>query len=200
MGAVYDENDIVQIVLTDHRTVENQIAKWQEMRNANNCDEATKWFNQLVFEIARHSVAEEQVLYPLMEAVGKEGLQLSENALQDHKKIKVALEALRHEKDEAEFDRKMQQMLQELLGHMQTEEDIELPFVMKNVPVDKRISEGPAFQRMKAIGPTLPHPSFKERPQVLQAVVGLLTAPVDRLRDLFKEFPSADEVQATKPV
>jgi len=45
----------------------------------------TRWSNQLIWEVARHAVSEELVVYPLMERVlGAEGKRLADHDREEH--------------------------------------------------------------------------------------------------------------------
>jgi iron-sulfur cluster repair protein YtfE (RIC family) len=55
------------------------------VRNKGNTEAQTKWSNQLIWEIARHAVGEEIVIYPLMERhLGQEGVKLADHDRDDH--------------------------------------------------------------------------------------------------------------------
>ena len=42
------------------------------------------------------------------------------------------------------------------------------------------------------------HPGAPDKPP-FETIVGLLTAPIDKLRDMFETFPSDEEIKAAKP-
>jgi hypothetical protein len=55
---------------------------------AGNLDQQQRWANQLTWEIARHSIGEELVVYPLLEkALGEKGHALAEHDREDHQVI-----------------------------------------------------------------------------------------------------------------
>jgi hypothetical protein len=52
---------------------------------------AGRWARQLTWEIARHAVGEEIVVYPLMEKLlGKEGLELADHDRAEHQVLSIA--------------------------------------------------------------------------------------------------------------
>ena len=52
---------------------------------AGNADAQERWARQLIWEVARHAVAEEIVVYPLMEQhLGEKGLQLADHDRAEH--------------------------------------------------------------------------------------------------------------------
>lgn len=57
----------------------------QYVRASGNSDIQERWANQLTWEIARHAVGEELVVYPLMEKhLGPEGRELADADRADH--------------------------------------------------------------------------------------------------------------------
>lgn len=52
---------ISDAIKKDHREIEEY---YQNILNASDNDTATRWQNQFVWELARHSIAEELVVYP----------------------------------------------------------------------------------------------------------------------------------------
>ena len=53
--------------------------KYAEAHAAGNENDAIAWANQLIWEVARHAVGEEIVVYPLMEKhMGEEGKRLAD--------------------------------------------------------------------------------------------------------------------------
>lgn len=61
-------------------------AYYNEYKKASgDIDAQTRWSNQLTWEIARHSIGEELVVYPLLEeALGDKGKQLADEDRSDH--------------------------------------------------------------------------------------------------------------------
>ena len=52
---------------------------------ASDADTKTRWSRQLIWEIARHAVGEEIVVYPLMEKhLGEQGLKLADEDRAEH--------------------------------------------------------------------------------------------------------------------
>jgi hemerythrin superfamily protein len=58
--------------------------------NATTRDEKDRWRNQLTWELARHAVGEELVLYPAMEKYLANGKELADHDRQEH--VKASLE------------------------------------------------------------------------------------------------------------
>jgi hypothetical protein len=154
-----------------------------------------KWYNQFVFELCRHSVGEELILYPLIESVGPAGKVLADEARKDHHRLKEILskmESMIKGPKEA-FSREFEVLFSDFQQHITTEEREDLKLLCDNVSAEDRLKYGKKFENRKKIAPTRPHPSVPEKPVMLEEAMGLLTAPLDKFRDLFRDFPGEHE-------
>lgn len=77
-----------------------------------------------------------------------------------------------------------------LTEHIKEEEGHDLPALEEALKSAKDESESMAksFGRTKAFVPSRSHPSAGEHPP-FETVMGLLTAPIDHIADLFRKFP-----------
>ncbi|XP_055337109.1 uncharacterized protein LOC129587396 [Paramacrobiotus metropolitanus] len=187
--------DLVEQILDDHKEMRAFIDKIQQTCPSQP-EEATKWLHQLVWEVARHSVAEELILYPLMETeLGAVGKNLADSSRADHQRTKDDLQFLENKTlaDPAAVAR-YRQMADELIVHLKKEEDEDLTQVRLNVGQDKLLQAGKEFKRTKFFAPTRPHPENSMDPR-FETPYSLLVAPLDKLRDLFRSFPDRDLVE-----
>ena len=95
---------------------------------------------------------------------------------------------------------KIKELMTELSDHIKEEGQDDLPAleaVLKQAD-NQGTSESLAkrFDRTKAFVPSRSHPSTGESPP-FETVMGLLTAPIDRLSDIFRKFP--DKPISRKP-
>lgn len=74
--------------------------------------------------------------------------------------------------------------------HIRDEEERDLPALEKELQTapGESSSMATSFGRTKAFVPTRSHPSAGENPP-FETVMGLLTAPIDHLADMFRKFP-----------
>lgn len=72
--------------------------------------------------------------------------------------------------------------------HLRQEEYYDLPALEEKLTPEASESMARSFERTKSFAPSRSHPSAGEHPP-FETVMGLLTAPVDRLADLFRKFP-----------
>jgi hypothetical protein len=67
---------------------------------------------------------------------------------------------------------------------------MDLPLLRKHVSLTDRIMYGERFYNRKKIAPTRPHPTAPDKPGVLGEAMGLMMAPIDKFRDVFRNFPA----------
>lgn len=186
-------DDIIDKINHDHRELEHFFQKYKDSHKQGDDMEARKWFNQFVWEVSRHAVCEELIFYPMLTNMGEEGKKMADEAIEYHHKTKEILADLQTTLDMDEFDRKMDKMWADLKEHMNTEESEDLPLLRDNTDVSSRENAGKTFALGKNLVPTHPHPAVPERPVALEAAVGLLITPLDKLRDIFTPFPSQNK-------
>jgi hemerythrin superfamily protein len=76
---------VSQTITEDHRELEKL---YSEIIGSKDIDHQTRFGNQFVWELARHSVAEELIVYPAMEKyMGVEGKQHAEKDREQHHKV-----------------------------------------------------------------------------------------------------------------
>jgi len=90
--------------------------------------------------------------------------------------------------DDERFQPCIEELWKGLTQHIKEEEEQDLVLLEDNLGQEKTQEMGKSFQRTKHFVPTHSHPSAPDKPP-FETVVGLMTAPVDKLMDLFKKFP-----------
>jgi hypothetical protein len=75
-----------------------------------------------------------------------------------------------------------------LSQHIEEEEKDDLPLLEKSLPSGEGDSMAKSFARTKMFVPTGSHPQAPDKPP-FETVVGLMTAPIDKLGDMFRKFP-----------
>lgn len=71
---------------------------------------------------------------------------------------------------------------------MDEEEDEDLPSLESVLDKSESESMAKRFDMTKVLVPTRSHPSAPQQP-FFESVVGLLTAPIDRVSDIMRKFP-----------
>jgi len=182
---------ISAVISKDHRELEqyyNEI-----INNPNNHDHQQRYGNQFTWELARHSVGEELVVYPAFEKyLGKEGKEMAESDRKEHHTVKEMLKVFQGMKaSDPNYIEQLNKLWRPLAQHMREEEERDMPALEKELQEVHGESETMAksFGRTKAFVPSRSHPSAGEHPP-FETVMGLLTAPIDHIADLFRKFPN----------
>ncbi|PYH43063.1 HHE domain protein [Aspergillus saccharolyticus JOP 1030-1] len=170
----------------DHRDLEEA---YNHILNATTDDEKHRWQNQFTWELARHSIGEELVVYPAFEKHLSDGKAMADKDRAEHKTVKDQLEKFQNLKaKDAEFVPTIKGLWASLSEHIKEEEEHDL--VKLEAALDQAHSESMvgSFKRTKMFLPTRSHPSAPDKPP-FETVAGLLAAPMDHIRDLFRKFP-----------
>jgi len=180
---------ISDAVTYDHRELEQY---YKEVINNSDHDHQQRYGNQFTWELARHSVGEELVMYPAYEKyMGAKGKELADKDRKEHHIVKELLKKFQNMKSEDEnYVSKINEIWSHLSEHMKEEEEQDLPALEAALQSETGESESMAksFGRTKAFVPTRSHPSAGENPP-FETVMGLLTAPFDHVADIFRKFP-----------
>ncbi|WP_031510856.1 hemerythrin domain-containing protein [Streptomyces megasporus] len=173
--------DIIHELTTDHREVEEIFGRIEALPAG---DERRKEYaDQAVMELVRHSVAEEQYLYPVVRDLLPDGDEVADKELEDHAKAERIMKDMEgHGADDPEFDRLVGQLMLEIRTHIQDEEDNLFPR-LRQAATPERLNElGDKARTAKSTAPTRPHPAAPDKPpanKILDRGAGM----VDRLRD-----------------
>jgi len=181
---------ITDAITKDHRELEQY---YNEVVNSSDPDHQQRYGNQFTWELARHSVAEELIVYPAFEKyIDLEGKAMAEKDRKEHHEVKLMLKDFQNmSSKDANYVPKLKELMTDLSQHIKEEEKDDLPALEKALSqTDARVSESLAksFGRTKAFVPSRSHPSAGEHPP-FETAMGLLSAPIDHIADIFRKFP-----------
>jgi hemerythrin superfamily protein len=81
-------SSITEVITSDHREI--QSAYNEIVNNPTDVDHQTRYGNQFTWELARHSVAEELIVYPAFEKyLGHEGKTMADHDRAEHHKVRA---------------------------------------------------------------------------------------------------------------
>ncbi|KAL7275493.1 hypothetical protein RUND412_001551 [Rhizina undulata] len=184
---------ISQAIKEDHDDLRDY---YHQMLNATTDDVRRRWQNQFSWELARHAIGEEIVLYPAYEKyVGWEGQRIADHNRDLHQRTKDDLEYFqRVYPNSPEFIPKLDELMAAFSEHMEAEENEELPKLEKALAGHEGVTYELAgsFKRTKMFAPTRSHPWMPNKPP-FETVVSLMAAPYDMLVDMFRKFPKEGE-------
>ncbi|KAJ5179950.1 hypothetical protein N7492_003160 [Penicillium capsulatum] len=173
---------ITDAIRADHQQLQSY---YDQILHAPDEDEQTRYQNQLVWELARHIVGEDLVVYPALEQTTRDGAR-------DRQTIKEQLAIFQdlHCSD-PRFLPSMTLLMDQLAAHVHMEETVDLVKLEGAVTSEESARLARSFGRTKHFVPTRAHPSAPDRPPY-QTPVALLTAPLDSLQDLFRRWPESE--------
>ncbi|MFE2323819.1 hemerythrin domain-containing protein [Streptomyces sp. NPDC059385] len=173
--------NVIEELMADHREVEEMFARIQAM--AGQGQELRDLVDGVTIELVRHSVAEEQYLYPAVREHIEGGDRLADKEIQDHGRVEKILKKLeKMDTGDAQMSPVLQELMDEVAAHVQDEESNLFPMLRRTCSAEKLDELGDKVRRAKAMAPTRPHPSAPSTPpanKLLAPGVGL----VDRARD-----------------
>jgi hemerythrin superfamily protein len=177
---VADETDVVGVLTHDHREVEELFAKIEATTDAEELRDLT---DQVIIELIRHSVAEEQYLYPAVREHVPGGDALADKEIEDHNTVEEALKKLESmDTSDPEFMTTFREMSSEVRQHVKEEEEELFPQLREYATGDQLRELGDKTQTAKKMSPTRPHPSAPDTPP-LNKLLGPGVGLVDRARD-----------------
>lgn len=177
--------DAISVLMEDHREVE---AMFTELQSLSGTDKATlerkgKLAEEVVIELVRHSVAEEEYLYPTAREVLPDGAALADHEINEHTEAERTMKALEGmSPDNIEFDSTVRTLITQVTTHVEEEEGTLFPRLREACSADQLREMGEKIEMAKKMAPTRPHPSSPSTPpanKMLGPGVGL----IDRLRD-----------------
>ncbi|MGW2939377.1 hemerythrin domain-containing protein [Streptomyces sp. NPDC001156] len=173
--------NVIEELMADHREVEEIFGRIQSMTGEG--QELRDLVDEVTIELVRHSVAEEQYLYPAVREHVEGGDRIADKELRDHSRIEKLLKQLeKTNADDAEMSPLLQQLMEEVAAHVEDEENNLFPMLRQACSSEMLGDLGEKVRRAKTIAPTRPHPAAPDTPpanKLLAPGAGL----VDRARD-----------------
>ncbi|MEV0533598.1 hemerythrin domain-containing protein [Kitasatospora sp. NPDC050463] len=173
--------NVIDELMTDHREVEEMFARIQAMPGGG--QQLRDAVDEVTIELVRHSVAEEQYLYPAVREHLQGGDRLADKETADHARVETILKKLESTgTDDPRMSPLLQQLMDEVAAHVQDEEVNLFPMLRQACTPEQLNDLGNKVRRAKSMAPTRPHPAAPDSPmasKLLAPGVGL----VDRARD-----------------
>lgn len=173
--------NVIEELMADHREVEEMFGRLRAMTGGG--QQLRDLVDEVIIELVRHSVAEEQYLYPVVREHVDGGERLADKEIEDHGRVEKILKQLeKTSTDDAQLNLLLQQLMDEVSAHVQDEETNLFPQLRRACTAEQLDDLGDRIRRAKSMAPTRPHPSAPSTPmasKLLAPGAGL----VDRARD-----------------
>jgi hemerythrin superfamily protein len=177
---VTSEHDLIDEIVTDHREVEDLFGEIEKSSTATHKRELVE---HVITELVRHSVAEEEYLYPAARTKLPDGDKIADHEIEEHAEAEEVMKRIeKTDTDDPEFDRLVTKLIDAIRHHVSDEENDLLPKMRGACDADELRELGEKFQRAKRVAPTRPHPAAPDHPpadKLLAPGLGL----IDRMRD-----------------
>ena len=179
------QRDVIEILEQDHREVEQMFAELASLRGASTEEARSRRkevTEQVTIELVRHSVAEEVLVYPQVEA--KVSAEEAEHARQEHAEAEETLHRLEKlDADDPAFDDELATLMAEIRHHIEDEEGQMFAHMRQVIDADELRKLGARVEAFKKVAPTRPHPNVPNEPLPRMAA-GPAASLFDRMRDL----------------
>lgn len=175
-----DQQDLVDRIVADHRDVEEV---FKEIENSDAPPQRHDLVEHAIAELVRHSVAEEEYLYPTARRVLPHGDELANQKLKEHSDVEWAMKQIeRTHADDPKYNELVGRMMEDVRRHFEEEERDVLPALRTACDEADLRKLGEKFEHSKRLAPTRPHPSAPNRPP-LNKILAPGEGLIDRLRD-----------------
>jgi hemerythrin superfamily protein len=176
-----EQTDLISVITKDHREVEQVFTELESRRGTP--DHRRRLADHVITELVRHSVAEEQVMYPAARRHLDDGDELADHEIEEHAEAEEVMKQLEDvPAEDPRFDHLLGELMKDIRHHIEDEEKDLLPKLQEACSREELRDLGAKVVRAKKIAPTRPHPSAPDRPPanlILDPGVGM----IDRLRD-----------------
>ncbi len=180
MNDSYAEQDVVDVLTTDHHEVLDLL---QQIKVTTNAEERRDLADTVISELVRHSVAEEMYVYPAMRKHLPDGDEMVEHDTKEHKQLEATMKKLESaEADGPTFLEHVRELQTILADHVQDEETEQFPQLRAHIPAEELKELAGKVETAKKLAPTRPHPAAPNS-ELFHKLVGPGVGLVDRLRD-----------------
>ncbi len=175
-------DDVITELTKDHNELREL---FDRIRRSRSDAKKAELAREIITELVKHSVAEEQYLYPAARRVLPDGDVLADHEIAEHAEVERLLATLEKlEPGEPSFETVVEEVVTSTLHHVEDEEKDLFPRLRKALDQAELDRLGDAVRLAKQTAPTHPHPTAPDRPPfnwVGDPMAGL----VDRVRDAF---------------
>ncbi len=185
------QQDMIDVLVTDHREVEEMFAELESGKGSP--EHRRRLADVVIAELVRHSVAEEQYLYPTARKVLSDGDKEADHELEEHAEAEEIMKELEGvDATDPRFDQLLGKLMKDIRHHLKEEEDGLFPKLRSACDKEELVKLGKRVETAKKAAPTRPHPSAPDTPpwnKILAPGTGL----VDRLRDALSDRATSTE-------
>jgi hemerythrin superfamily protein len=177
------QHDVISLLLEDHEEAKKLLSAVE--RNTGKARQGA--FQQLVYALARHETAEEEVVYPTLRTIDDAAGAVADARIKEEEEANRLLADLEKlDVDSTEFGAKFGQLQKAVEAHADAEERLVFPLVRRARSEGDLEKLGKVLELAKATAPTHPHPNVPGT-ATANLVAGPLAAVIDRARDAIRD-------------
>jgi hemerythrin-like domain-containing protein len=180
-----EQQDVIEILEQDHREVEAMFTELESLRGASTAEAKSRRkavAEQVTIELVRHSVAEEVLVYPVVEK--QVSAEEAEHARKEHAEAEETLQRLEKlDAGDPAFDSELAELMSEIRHHIADEEGQMFAHMRQVVGADELRTLGGRVEAFKKVAPTRPHPNVPNE-RLPRLAAGPAASLFDRMRDL----------------
>jgi hemerythrin-like domain-containing protein len=177
--------DAIAYLKSDHREVE-RLFKAFEKSGEKAYRTKRKLVDDIIRELSKHAVVEEQFLYPVARREVPESTDQVLESIEEHHVAKWLLsELLDMDPTDERFVAKTTVLIENVRHHVKEEEHDLFPQLRQNLSKKELIELGDRLREGKKLAPTRPHPRSPDEPPG-NLIVGAVAGVVDRARAAVK--------------
>jgi hemerythrin superfamily protein len=174
-------SDVVTVLTDDHRAVEHVFRELESRQG--DMQHRRALTDHVIAELVRHSVAEEQYLYPAARKALPDGDTVADHEISEHAEAERTMKDLDGlDPTDPRFDELLDKLMTEIRHHVEDEETDLFPRLRQTCSETELVDLGEKIVRAKRAAPTRPHPSAPDKPpmnKILAPGAGL----IDKVRD-----------------
>ncbi|TFV62470.1 UNVERIFIED_ORG: hemerythrin domain-containing protein [Bacillus sp. AZ43] len=178
------QRDVVDLLSADHREFDRIFAELEQLSGRSGPDDVRRkreLVDEVTIGLAKHSVAEETQVYPLVEEQLDE--EEARHSKEEHAEAEEVMKRLeRMDADDPEFDAVVAQLIQEIRHHVEHEEGRMFAELRARLTREQLVELAGKVETVKKYAPTRPHP-LTPNEGVVRTVAGPLASLLDHLRD-----------------
>ncbi|GAA1750560.1 MULTISPECIES: hemerythrin domain-containing protein [Streptomonospora] len=181
MAETRHTTDLIEVIVADHRAVEGVFSQLEQ--GAGDPAKRKGMVEHVITELVRHSVAEEQYMYPAARKALPDGDEIADHEIGEHAEAERVMSELSGlEPVDPRFEELLSTLMSDIRHHVQDEENDLLPRLREACGQQELAELGSKVLQAKEWAPTRPHPNAPDTPpanRILDPGAGL----VDRMRD-----------------
>lgn len=183
MTSTQGQPDLISVITNDHREVEQVFSELEQ--GLGDPKDRKDLVDHVIAELVRHSVAEEQYMYPAARKSLSNGNEIADHEIEEHGEAEQLMKKLAGlEATDPKFEELLGQLMDSIRHHVEDEENDLLPKLQQACSADELRELGGKVVQAKEKAPTRPHPKSPSKPpanRILDPGAGFIDQMRDRL-------------------